>query len=461
MPHYADATFTPAVLKEVRQIKFIPAESVKQTLYNIRADEVIEGNALPPEQTELMGLEASFGFLQNPFKYVNNRITLKKGKSSVPLNMISQNLSNLASLRGSTITFDEVERSRDARHIFLNDFLPYIVKHPFKALLKTLFSYRGPADLLPGLINYPVAAITASSEFLLKMMAGLLTKPFRRMKKLFDFYWKKKNPTGIIFTGILTLITLPFWAISQTFACAGNVLAYTRHVVDSVMSLFSWGISKLTSSIKWFNETSQYASPRFALKSIAKNLAYLIPTFLVTAAALFIPGGQVLPAIMTSYGTVGAASAALSLSSVLAIGCQALSGVLHMVFKPRTIIVPRSPSPVPTTPSSPMLVSSHASEMKVILNSVGTAAGATPPPPAPPPASASPNDAKATKLAETRERIQRHPSFLPQTPAELARRLRDASTTYVPPVAEGESPVTSDSDDELIQRSASPPTSPP
>jgi hypothetical protein len=116
-------------------------------------------------------------------------------------------------------------------------------------------------------------------------------------------------------------LALAGWTAGQTFLYASNALNYVRNFIDGLTTLIVNAPKALT------NDAEKVIICKMAAKTMGKSALLLLPTVAILLAAIFIPGGQILPAIAPAVGAK--ILAAIGLSSA---GAQFASGLINYKF---------------------------------------------------------------------------------------------------------------------------------
>jgi len=330
-----------SLMEKKEEQKIIPAEAKnakegKQekkfvtTTFHVGPHEIFSSNIRPPlEISELLGRISPSGFLKKQTQKFTRHYKPGWGRLSVPLSIMYKHLYTLPSLRGESIEFQIPEGDHVGEA--LGKFGKFAIAHPWQALKKTLPSMNKWWHFLSPNRYFTWGSTVA--EVGLKMAGAALARPMRKLVKgesLFgtfkvnetDGFWKKlgKRVINGVSLGASAIVATPGLLVSQPLSLCGNVLSYTRHIVDGVTTLMTVPFSdkKDKTAIAWV-----------ATKAIMKNTALLLPTAALLAACM-VPGGQFIPALAS---VAGSGLAAIPIVAGVGVGlsaaAQATSGAIE------------------------------------------------------------------------------------------------------------------------------------
>jgi hypothetical protein len=116
-------------------------------------------------------------------------------------------------------------------------------------------------------------------------------------------------------------LALAGWAAGQTCLYVSNALNYVRNFIDGLTTLIVNAPKALT------NDAEKTIICKTAAKTMGKSALLLLPTLAILLAAIFIPGGQILPAIAPAVG-----AKILAVMGLTSAGAQLASGLINYKF---------------------------------------------------------------------------------------------------------------------------------
>jgi hypothetical protein len=185
------------------------------------------------------------------------------------------------------------------------------------------------AKAVPGIFIQPFKNIQASAQNMKKnwqKFAADTTTP-RWKKVLTGIRLGVKTAVQTIGLGIAAIplaswtLAVAGWAAGQTLLYASNALNYVRNFMDGLTTFIVNAPKALT------NDAEKAIICKTAAKTMGKSALLLLPTLAILAAAIFIPGGQILPAIAPAIS-----AKILAAFSISAVGAQLASGLINYKF---------------------------------------------------------------------------------------------------------------------------------
>ena len=196
----------------------------------------------PERSEEEMQFSYDIPPLMAPTRAMNKK---SQAKIPVPAIILRDSL-KLASHCNQTIEYETKNIGKSA----FSDFLSPAMSDPLKAIQYIYTKglpgrFRGFEDVINPLhyVNAALNLVCVTGELITKTAAAFLTKPISACTEIIKD--KNRSNTARFLAGVGWVLSTPLWLLSQVLFAAGNVLSYTRKIVDGFSNLVSSGIAKI------------------------------------------------------------------------------------------------------------------------------------------------------------------------------------------------------------------------